>query len=129
MSTIFLNDETIPAIMDRISSTPKIPQKQKSCSVFMKIFSIVMSKQSNMSKREISLLRTLVLILLCYTVSTVPLGALLLASYNETDKGYLALLKAFVIISLINILANPVIYLWRFNEIKIKFKNLFVCKK
>ena len=129
MDTFSLKDESIPPILVSISSAPELKQKQKSCSDFMKLFNIVMSKQSSMSQKEISLLRTLALTLCCYTVSTVPLGALFLASYNETNKKYVTSLKAFIILWLINTLANTVIYLWGFNEIKLKFKTLFVCKK
>ena len=82
-----------------------------------------------MSQREISLLRTLALTLFCYALGTVPLGAVLLASYNETDAGHLTLIEACGLTSLISIFASPMIYLWRFNEIRIKFINLFVCKQ
>ena len=62
MDTFSLKDESIPPILVSISSAPELKQKQKSCSGFMKLFNIVMSKQSSMSQKEISLYALLLLL-------------------------------------------------------------------
>jgi len=85
----------------------------------------------DIDERDIALFKTLVIILACYIFSTVPLGLLFLVSHGETDKRYVVPAKVLLIISLINSLLNPIIYMMRFKEMKKDFKNMFclACKK
>lgn len=75
------------------------------------------------------LLRTLVIILALFVVSTVPLGVLFLLSVTETDKRYVNSAKTLLTLSLLNSLVNPWVYFWRFLEMRQAIKKLFCIGK
>ena len=76
-------------------------------------------------RREMRLLRTLIIILVILVISTVPLGLLFILSYTETDKRYVSAAKILLIVSLLNSIANPWIYFWRFLEMRTALKGMF----
>lgn len=76
-------------------------------------------------RRDMRLLRTLVIILALFVVSTVPLGILFLVSVTETDKRYVKAAKYLLTLSLLNSLVNPWVYFWRFREMRDAIKRLF----
>ncbi|XP_078489712.1 uncharacterized protein LOC104266820 [Ciona intestinalis] len=75
--------------------------------------------------RDMRLLRTLVIILVLFLVSTVPLGLLFVVSYTEQDKRYVGTAKVLLTTSLLNSLVNPWIYFWRFPEMRTAMKKVF----
>ena len=98
----------------------KLNQLRKASSAFLTILRI--------DERDIALFKTLVIILACYVLSTVPLGILFVVSFGEPDKRYVVPAKALLILSLINSLLNPIIYMMRFKEMKDEFKKMFCIK-
>lgn len=76
-------------------------------------------------ERDMKLLRTLVIILSLFVISTVPLGVLFTISLTETDKTYVQPAKYLLTLTLFNSLVNPWIYLWRFREMRGAIKRLF----
>ena len=95
----------------------RLYQLRKASSVFLNKLSV--------EKRDIAVFKTLVMILACYVISTVPLGILFLVSFGETDKRYVVPAKGLLILSLINSLLNPIIYMMRFKDMKKNFKRMF----
>ena len=76
-------------------------------------------------KRDMKLLRTLVIILSLFVISTVPLGILFTISLTESDKTYVQPAKYLLTLTLFNSLINPWIYLWRFREMRGALRRLF----
>lgn len=76
-------------------------------------------------RRDMRLLRTLVIILALFLISTVPLGLLFLISITETDKRYVKPAKYLLTLSLLNSLVNPWVYFWRFREMRHAIRHLF----
>lgn len=120
-----------------LSGIPKYVSNQnlkreslKPHSVLRKISSTSTSRFSSKSKRrEMALLRTLVIILALYLISTLPLGIVFIISFGETDKRNLSTAKVVLIISLFNSAINPIIYMWRFKELRKSIKRLFCLKE
>ena len=76
-------------------------------------------------KREMRLLRTLIIILVILVASTVPLGLLFIVSFAETDKRYVLTAKILLTTSLVNSMVNPWVYFWRFIEMRRALKKMF----
>ncbi|CAK8698348.1 unnamed protein product [Clavelina lepadiformis] len=79
----------------------------------------------NTNKRDMKLLRTLIIILVLFLVSTIPLGLLFLISYGEMDKRYVLTAKILLTASLFNSMVNPWVYFWRFPEMRIAVRRVF----
>nr|CAB3265844.1 sphingosine 1-phosphate receptor 2-like [Phallusia mammillata] len=76
-------------------------------------------------RRDMRLLRTLIIILALLLVSTVPLGLLFIVTFAETDKRYVQAAKVLLTTSLLNSMINPWIYFWRFPEMRKAIRNIF----
>lgn len=76
-------------------------------------------------RRDMRLLRTLIIILALLLVSTVPLGLLFIVTFAETDKRYVQAAKVVLTTSLLNSMINPWIYFWRFPEMRKAIRNIF----
>ena len=111
------------ALTNRTTPQLSLEERRK-----MRKASSVFFEKLGVYDRDIALFKTLVIILACYIFSTVPLGLLFLVSYGEIDKRYVVPAKNLLIISLINSLLNPIIYMLRFEEMKKDLKKLFCLK-
>ena len=113
---------------DQVPSTPKKENepRQKIFIASSGTFSRTIARFKR--TREMRLLRTLVIILVILVLCTVPLGILFILSFAETDKRYVTAAKILLTTSLINSMANPWIYFWRFIEMRVAFRRMFpVC--
>ena len=121
----YFQREKLLKIFDNIHHQKKVSGSKKSFSS-QKSSSTGSSRfRSKRKKREITLLRTLVIILVCYLISTLPLGVFFIISFEETDKRHLLTVKILLMISLLNSTINPIIYIWRFKELRKSLKKLF----
>ena len=110
-----------------ISSSLEETQHRSIRIYLRKASSAIVHGSLHMSSRDAALLRTLVLILVCYTISTLPLGIVFTISYGEMDKRYVTPTKILLFISIINSLINPIIYMRRFKDMQKSFKKIFCC--
>lgn len=85
---------------------------------------LLSATQRRNQSRDMKLMRTLMIILGLFVITTVPLGALFVSAYAVTDKRYLSAVKIMLTISLFNSLLNPWVYFWRFREMRIAIRDL-----
>ena len=81
--------------------------------------------------RDLRLLRTLILILVLFMVSALPMGVLFIVSYTEMSKDLLKATKYIITMSLLNSLVNPWVYFWRFPEMRaaVRCQYMRCCRK
>ena len=111
----------------KISSSLEETEPRGNRNYLKKVSSAIVPGSLHMSSRDIALLRTLVLILFCFTISTLPLGIVFSISYGEIDVRYVTPTNIFLLISFTNSLINPVIYIHRFRDVQKAFKKIFCC--
>ena len=80
-------------------------------------------------KKDLKLLHTLIIILVLFLISTIPLGVLFLVSFDEVDKRYVKVAKILLTLSLLNSLLNPLVYFWRFPTMRDAFCRVFCYRR
>ncbi|CAK8689151.1 unnamed protein product [Clavelina lepadiformis] len=80
-------------------------------------------------KKDLKLLHTLIIILVLFLISTIPLGVLFLVSFDEVDKKYVKVAKILLTLSLLNSLLNPLVYFWRFPTMRDAFCRVFCFRR